>query len=126
MYFEIYREGKLIKRGDEILNEPTWSNALMEIPSTMVTLPIDYAEYIEGREEFKLFMDDKCFWGIVIRCPRDKVNETIDVHLEHVVHEWTYRQISVNNAIKDGEIKNEYQALKEVEELKRIKQYTCP
>ncbi len=104
MYFEIYREGKLIKRGDEILNEPTWSNGLMEVPSTMVTLPIDYAEYIEGREEFKLFMDDKCFWGIVIRCPRDKVNETIDVHLEHVVHEWTYRQISVNNGIKDGEI----------------------
>lgn len=104
MYFEIYREGKLIKRGDEVLNEPRWSNGLMEVPSTMITLPIEYAEYIEGREEVKLFMDDKCFWGIVLRCPRDKVNETIDVHLEHLVHEWTYRQISVNNAIKDSNV----------------------
>lgn len=102
MYFEIYREGKLIKRGDDLLNEPTWSNELMIVPSTMITLPIEYAEYIQGREEIKLFMGDKCFWGIAVRCPRDKENETIDVHLEHVVHEWTYRQIAVNTAVKEG------------------------
>lgn len=101
MYFEIYREGKLIKRGNDILNEPTWTNELMSVPSTMITLPIEYAEYIEGREEIKLFMDDKCFWGIVVRCPRNKVEETIDVHLEHIIHEWTYRQIAVNTAIKE-------------------------
>lgn len=104
MYFEIYRDGKLIKRGNEVLNEPGWSNGLMEVPSTMITLPIEYAEYIEGREEVKLFMDDKCFWGIVIRCPRNKEKEIIDVHLEHLVHEWTYRQISINNAVKDGNL----------------------
>ena len=102
MYFEIYREGKLIKRGNDLLNEPTWSNELMLVPSTMITLPIEYAEYIQGREEIKLFMDDKCFWGIVVRCPRNKENETIDVYLEHIVHEWTYRQIAVNTAIKEG------------------------
>lgn len=101
MWFEIWKNRKLIKRGDEILNEPTWINAPMTVPSTMITLPIYYAEYIEGREEVKLFMDDKCFWGIVMRCPRNKVDETIDVHLEHIVHEWTYRQISINNAIKE-------------------------
>lgn len=104
MYFEIYREGKLIKRGNDILNEPTWSNEMMLTPSTMITLPIEYAEYLEGREEVKLFMDDKCFWGIVARCPRDKSDETIDVHLEHIVHEWTYRQIAVNTAIKEGNL----------------------
>lgn len=104
MYFEIYRNGKLIKRGNELLNDPTWSNELMFVPSTMITLPIEYAEYIQGREEIRLFMDDKCFWGIVVRCPRNKVDETIDVHLEHVVHEWTYRQIAVNTAIKEGNL----------------------
>lgn len=104
MYFEIIRDGKIIKRGNDILNDPTWTNELMFVPSTMVTLPIEYADYIQGREEMKLFMDGKCFWGIVLRCPRDKTNETIDVYLEHIVHEWTYRQISVNNAIKDEKI----------------------
>lgn len=112
MYFEIIRNGKVIKRGNDILNDPTWTNELMFVPSTVVTLPIEYAEYIEGREEMKLFMDGKCFWGIVLSCPRDKTNETIDVHLEHVVHEWTYRQISVNNAIKDKKINIVYKGAK--------------
>lgn len=112
MYFEIYREGKLIKRGNDILNEPTWTNELMYVPSTSITLPIEYAEYITGREEIKLFMDDKCFWGIVIRCPRDKVEETIDVHLEHIVHEWTYRQIAVNTAVKEGNLNIVYKGAK--------------
>lgn len=101
MWFEIWKNRKLIKRGDEILNEPSWENAPMTVPSTVVTVPITYAEFLNGREEFKLFMDDKCFWGIVVKCPRNKVDETIDVHLEHVVQEWTYRQISINNAIKE-------------------------
>ena len=104
MYFEIYREGKLIKRGNDILNEPTWTNELMFVPSTVVTLPIEYSEYIHGREEMKLFIGDKCFWGIVLKCPLDKVNETMDVHLEHLVHEWSYRQIAVNTAIQEGNI----------------------
>lgn len=104
MWFEIWKNRKLIKRGDEILNEPSWENAPMTVPSTVVTVPITYAEFLNGREEFKLFMDDKCFWGIVVKCPRNKVDETIDVHLEHVITEWTYRQISVNNAIKEQNI----------------------
>lgn len=111
-YFEIYRDGKLIKRGDDILNEPTWTNELMTVPSTSITLPIEYAEYIEGREEVKLFVDDKCFWGIVLRCPRNKADETIDVDLEHIIHEWTYRQIAVNTAIKEGQINIVYKGAK--------------
>lgn len=104
MWFEIWKNRKLIKRGDDILNEPSWSNAPMTVPSTVITIPITYAEFLNGREEVKLFMDDKCFWGIVTKCPRNKVDETIDVHLEHIVHEWTYRQISINNAIKEKNI----------------------
>ena len=111
-YFEIYRDGKLIKRGDDILNEPTWTNELMFVPSTSITLPIYYEEYIQGREEVKLFVGDKCFWGIVLRCPRNKSDETIDVDLEHIVHEWTYRQIAVNTAIKEGNIHIVYKGAK--------------
>lgn len=111
-YFEIYRDGKLIKRGNDILNEPTWTNELMFVPSTSITLPIWYEKYIQGREEVKLFVDDKCFWGIVLRCPRNKADETIDVDLEHIVHEWTYRQIAVNTAVKEGQINIVYKGAK--------------
>lgn len=104
MRFEILRERKVIKRGDEILNKPVWTNELMEVPSTIVKLPITYHDHIRGREEFKLFIDDKCFWGIVLKVVEDKEKETMDVHLEHVIYEWTYRQISVNNAIKDKHV----------------------
>lgn len=101
-YFEIYRFGKLITRGDEILNEPSWSNELMYVPTTMLTLPIWYKDFLDGREEIKLFIDDKCFWGIVKEIKLDKSDETVDIDLDHVVAEWEYRQVSINRAIKDS------------------------
>lgn len=104
MYFEIIRDNKIIKRGRDALNYPTWDTAPMTVPSTMLTLPIYYHEFITGRDEVRIYIDDKCFWGIVVRIDEDKANESIDVNLEHIVHEWTYRQISVNNAIKEGKI----------------------
>lgn len=105
MYFEIYRKGNLIKRGDEILNDDlNWSNELMYVPQLTITIPITYHEYIYGRDELKVFVNNKCFWGIVSGITENKVEETIDVDLMHVVNEWTYRQISVNNAIKDQKV----------------------
>ena len=65
MYFEIYKKGKLIKRGDEFLGGFSWDNELMYTPSTSITLPIEYLEDISGREEMKVFTDNHCFWGIV-------------------------------------------------------------
>lgn len=104
MYFEIYKKGNLIKRGTSIIGGLNWSNELMFVPSTDIKLPIEYREFFVGREEIKIFTNDKCFWGIVLGIEEDKSDEIITLKLEHVVQEWTYRQISVNNAIKDQKI----------------------
>ena len=105
MYFEIYRSGNLIKRGDEILDDSLeWDNELMYVPSIQITLPIYYHDYITGHDEMKIFVNDKCFWGIVQGLEEDKAEEVLIVDLEHIVNEWTYRQISVNNAIKENKI----------------------
>lgn len=105
MYFEIYRNGNLIKRGNEILNDDLqWDNELMYVPELDIQLPITYYDYVTGRDEIKIFVNDKCFWGIVEGLEIDKAEEVLDVSIVHIVNEWTYRQISVNNAIKDGKI----------------------
>ena len=104
MYFEIYHQRKLIKRGRDALNVPTWSNELMYIPTTEIQLPIYYREFLNGHDEMKIFINGKCFWGIIEELTEDKNDETISVGLEHVIREWEYRQISVNNAIKDQNI----------------------
>lgn len=105
MYFEIYKSGKLTIRGKDILNDLSWDSELMSVPSLNITLPITpYSDYIDGREEIKIFVNDKCFWGIITDVNIDKAEEVMDLAITHVVHEWTYRQISVNNAIKDKNI----------------------
>ena len=105
MWFEIYRSGKLMIRGNDILdNSLDWDNELMGVPSLSIHLPIYYTDYISGREEIKIFVNDKCFWGIITGVNLDKDAEIIDLSITHVIHEWTYRQISVNNAIKDKKI----------------------
>ena len=104
MYFEIYKQGNLIKRGTSIIGGLDWDNELMFTPSTSIELPIEYREFFVGREEIKIFVNDKVFWGIVMRIEENKPDETIRLDLEHVIFEWTYRQISVNNAIKDKNI----------------------
>ncbi len=104
MYFEIFRERKLIKRGNHILGGLRWSNELMYVPSTSIQLPIEWREYFHGREEIKIFVNDKVFWGEVLGIEEDKDREVINLDIEHIIHEWTYRQISVNNAVKDGQI----------------------
>lgn len=104
MYFEIFKDGKLIKRGDEILNELSWDIELMEVPQMELTLPIEYSEYVGGREEIKVYSNDKIFWGIIVDHDENKEEETLELQINHVVHEWTYRLISINNAIKDKKV----------------------
>lgn len=99
MYFEIYRQHKLIKRGTKTLSDLSWSNELMFAPNTSMVLPIEYLPYINGREEIKIFINDKCFWGIIKDVNIDKVNETIDISIEHVITEWEYRQVAINTAV---------------------------
>lgn len=101
MYFEIYKNGTMVKRGREILNTLSWSWELMDVPSLDMTLPIEYLEYFDGREEVKIYVNGKVFWGIVWDIELDKNEETIGLSLRHVVSEWEYRQISVNHAMSD-------------------------
>lgn len=104
MWFEIYRSGKLTVRGEDILSDLSWDSELMDVPTLNLTLPIYYVDYIQGREEIKIFANGKCFWGIITEVDLDKSEETMDIEVTHVVHEWTYRQISINNAVKDGKV----------------------
>ena len=114
MYFEIYKNKTLVKRGTEILNAPSWSIELMETPSLELTLPIEYLEYFDGREEVKVFVNDKVFWGIVWDHEPNKADETLTVSLRHVISEWEYRQISVNHAISDQNLNVVYKGDKVV------------
>lgn len=104
MYYEIYRQGNLIRRGTKILNTLSWSTELMFTPNMELVLPIDHLEYFQGREEVKVFVNDKCFWGIVKEISLDKENETISLTLEHVISEWEYRQVHINHAIDNENI----------------------
>ena len=100
MFFEVFKQGNLIIRGKQILNTISLDNELMLAPSTSLVLPIDWLEIIDGREEIKIHLDDcRVFWGIVWDIEVDKINETIELDVRHVVTEWQYRQISVNHAI---------------------------
>lgn len=106
MYFEILKYNKLIKRGkgEDILSTINFSNELMGVPSFNVTLPIDYLSCVDGREDFKLFVGDKVFWGRVRDITVNKSDETIELVIEHIVSEWRDRQISVNNAQANKEL----------------------
>lgn len=99
MYFEVYRKGKLIKRGKEVLETLSWDNELMLVPSYTLVLPIEWNEVFDGWEEVKLFVNDKVFWGIVWDIEVDKIEEKITLTIRHAISEWEWRQISVNHAI---------------------------
>lgn len=116
MYFEIWRSGNLIKRGRDILGDIEFDNELMYVPTTTIELPIWYHDYITGRDEVKVFINDKCFWGIVEDLTINKAEEILEVGLKHIVNEWTYRQISVNNAIKDKNVNIVFKGSKVVSE----------
>ena len=104
MYIAIYRNGNLIKRIKEIIGTLSFDNELMYAPHAQIMLPISYLEYFNGREEVKIFVNNKCFWGIVWDIIINKVDETITLDIRHVITEWQYRQISVNHAISNTQL----------------------
>ena len=114
MYFEIYKNGNLVKRGKETLSSLEWDVELMEAPSLELTLPIEYLEYISGREEIKIHVNDKTFWGIVWDHNPKTEDGTLTLSLRHVISEWEYRQISVNHAISDKNLNVVYKGDKVV------------
>lgn len=107
MYFDIYKQGKLIKRGTKCLGGLSWDNEMMFVPELSLTLPAEYAEYFDGREDVVIHVNDKTFLGHVKdNYTLDKSSETIEVPISHAVCEWNYRQISVNHAVSDPDDKN--------------------
>ena len=104
MFFEVYKKGNLIKRGKETLGAISFENELMTVPSCSLVLPVDWLQYFDGREEVKIHINGKVFWGIVWDIEVDKSEETISLTLRHVISEWEYRQISVNHAMSNQEL----------------------
>lgn len=102
MYFEVFKNDKLIVRGTKILNNLEFDHELMLAPSTTLELEATWMNVIDGREEVKIHLDDgKVFWGIVWDYDTDKSAETITLDVRHIITEWQYRQISVNHAISN-------------------------
>ena len=101
MYFEVWKNDKLLRRGKETLAPISFENELMYVPEFELLLPIDWLECFDGWEEVKLYINGKCFYGLVWDLEPDKVNETLRVVCRHIISEWEHRQISVNHAISD-------------------------
>lgn len=84
-----------------MLNEISFSNEMMFIPQTEITLPIEYLDLLSGWDEVALHLGDLVFTGIVTNLSVAKDNETITADLEHIVKEWEFRQVPTNFAVKD-------------------------
>lgn len=104
MYFEIWKDGNLIRRGKKTLEPISFENELMYVPEFTLTLPIDWLECFDGWEEIRLYINGKCFYGLVWDLEPDKAEETLTVSVRHVISEWEHRLISVNHAISDKEM----------------------
>ena len=110
-FFEIFEKGKLVARGNKILNTLSWSNELMYVPTTSLVLPITYREYFKGREEVKIYINNKVFHGITSDYDVDKEFETITIQLDHIISEWEFRQVSTNLACKNRTINDIFSTL---------------
>ena len=113
MYYKIYYKDNLIYQGNELISDLSWENELMYTPTLSLTFPITHLEFLHEFGHIKVYVNNKVFWGIIVDIDPDKEEEVVDVELNHIVHEWTFREISVNNAIKEKNINIIYE--KEVE-----------
>ena len=109
MLFEVLDAGRVIKRFTKILNTVDFETELMDVPQASITLPISYIQYLSGRKEIRItFENGLVFRGAVQSVEADTVQGTIDVSFVHIFHEWEYRQVPTNYAIKDTTIKEMY------------------
>lgn len=107
-WFEIIEFDRVKARGNKTLASFNWSNALMEVPTTDILLPINYANYVIGREEIKIYVNNKVFHGIVDGYDKDYVTGILSVNLVHIIDEWRFRQLSTNLACKNRTINDIY------------------
>ena len=101
-YFEVWKNDKLIRRGKKTLEPISIENELMYVPEFTLVLPIDWAECFDGWEEVKVYVNGKCFYGLVWDIEEDKAEEILTVTCRHIISEWEHRQISVNHAMSDS------------------------
>lgn len=101
MYFEVWKNDSLIRRGNKTLQPISFENELMYVPEFQLVLPIDWIGCFDGWEEVKLYINGKCFYGLVWDIEQDKQEEIITVTCRHIVSEWEHRLISVNHAMSD-------------------------
>lgn len=98
MYFEVWKHDKLIRRGNKTLSPISFEHELMYVPTFDLVLPIDWIDVFDGWEEIKLYINGKCFYGLVWDIEQNKAEETVTVMVRHIISEWEHRQISVNHA----------------------------
>ncbi|HDT7379400.1 TPA: phage tail tip lysozyme [Enterococcus faecalis] len=110
-FFEIIQNNKVVARGQKLLSDINFSNELMIVPTLNVTLPIDYACYLQAHEEMKFFINNKVFHGIAKNYTYDLDNGTVDVSLDHIISEWEFREVSTNLGVKSRTINNVYNTL---------------
>lgn len=101
MYFEIWKNDNLIKRGTKLLEPLSFDNELMYVPSFDLVLPVEWLEYFDGWEEVRVYTNGKCLYGLVWDLEPDKAEETLTVSCRHIISEWEHRQISVNHAMSN-------------------------
>lgn len=104
-YFEILDENeKVIHRfQDGILSEEIEiEQELMTVPETEIEMTIDKLEYLSGRKDIRIrFGDGMVFRGVVQGIDTNKIEETITVHIAHVLERWNWRTVPTNKAIKN-------------------------
>lgn len=118
MYFEIWKNDSLIKRGNKTLEPINFENELMYVPNFDLVLPIDWLEYFDGWEEVRVYINGKCLYGLVWDLEPDKAEEILTVSCRHIISEWEHRQISVNHAMSDTRLNIVYKG-EEVEVSKK-------
>lgn len=110
-FFEILDKNTVIYRGNKILNTLSWTNELMDVPTTEIVLPIELLHYFEGRKQMKLYINHKVFHGIAETHDADKKKERFSVKLNHIIKEFSFRQISTNLACKNRTMNDIYSTL---------------
>lgn len=106
IYFELLKNKEVIARGNEILGDISVTHLLMDVATADITIPAKYIKYISNNQDIKIYLNDIVFYGIVTSHNID--GNLLNVTATHKMHEWTFRQISVNNAVKNKSLEFVY------------------
>lgn len=110
MVFEIIDVGKTVYKFTKILNTIDFSMELMDIPQISLTLPIRFKDYLTGRKDIRITLDNGLiFLGTVQGIETDTESGIIEVSIDHIIKEWERRQVPTNYAVKEKTIEQIYE-----------------